>query len=274
MTNINKSITATIKSISEKRNLIFIFNNKITKIEGNKVFLPNSELLKKKNDVKNYRGIADFLALKLKYHNTSIYKKYKPKDIISKEIFDAIEETRIITLGSSYMDGIASNLRSRIEFFCKKNQFNKIKKRNNSQITQVIKLLSSEYLLKEKLPKNTVSFMNLWKPIIMPLIIENLVEIKKELINQKSFSEQSLEIIKKVRKFCKNKKHFEKQKKKLREKEKTYSKKSSEEKFDNINNSFFTDKEIGSSKKNLNQIMQPLDFIIILILWLILQKRY
>jgi len=253
MTNINKSITATIKSISEKRNLIFIFNNKITKIEGNKVFLPNSDLLKKKNDVKNYRGIADFLALKLKYHNTSIYKKYKPKDIISREIFDALEETRIITLGSSYMDGIASNLRSRIEFFCKKNQFNKIKKRNNSQITQVIKLLSSEYLLKEKLPKNTISFMNLWKPIIMPLIIKNLVEIKKELTNQKSFSEQSLEIIKKVRKFCKDKKHFEKQKKKLIEKEKTYSKKSSEEKFDNINNSFFTDKEIGSTKKNLNQ---------------------
>ena len=61
--------------------LTILENNKITKIEGNKVFLPNSDLLKKKNDVKNYRGIADFLALKLKYHNTSIYKKYKPKDI-------------------------------------------------------------------------------------------------------------------------------------------------------------------------------------------------
>ena len=65
MTNINKSITATIKSISEKKNLIFSFNNKITKIEGNKVFLPDSNLLKKKIDVKNYRGVADFLALKI-----------------------------------------------------------------------------------------------------------------------------------------------------------------------------------------------------------------
>ena len=53
MTNINKSITATIKSISEKKNLIFSFNNKITRIEGNKVFLPDSNLLKKKIDVKN-----------------------------------------------------------------------------------------------------------------------------------------------------------------------------------------------------------------------------
>ena len=255
MTNINKSITATIKSISEKKNLIFSFNNKITKIEGNKVFLPDSNLLKKKIDVKNYRGVADFLALNLKYHNDTIYKKFKPKDIVSGELFDALEETRIITLGSIYMKGIASNLRTRIEFFCKKNQFNKIKKRNNSQITRAIKLLSSEYFLKEKLPKNTLSFIKLWKPIIIPLIIENLIEIKKELNDQAKFSEQSLEIIKKIKKFCEKKKDLEKQKKKLDEK-KTYSKKNKEEELKKINSSFFFDKEIDYKEKNLKQKIQ------------------
>jgi len=255
VTNINKSITATIKSISEKKNLIFSFNNKITKIEGNKVFLPDSNLLKKKIDVKNYRGVADFLALNLKYHNDTIYKKFKPKDIVSGELFDALEETRIITLGSIYMKGIASNLRTRIEFFCKKNQFNKIKKRNNSQITRAIKLLSSEYFLKEKLPKNTLSFIKLWKPIIIPLIIENLIEIKKELNDQAKFSEQSLEIIKKIKKFCEKKKDLEKQKKKLNKK-KTYSKKNKEEELEKINSSFFFDKEIDYKEKNLKQKIQ------------------
>ena len=255
MTNINKSITATIKSISEKKNLIFSFNNKITKIEGNKVFLPDSNLLKKKIDVKNYRGVADFLALNLKYHNDTIYKKFKPKDIVSGELFDALEETRIITLGSIYMKGIASNLRTRIEFFCKKNQFNKIKKRNNSQITRAIKLLSSEYFLKEKLPKNTLSFIKLWKPIIIPLIIENLIEIKKELNDQAKFSEQSLEIIKKIKKFCEKKEDLEKQKKKLNKK-KTYSKKNKEEELEKINSSFFFDKEIDYKEKNLKQKIQ------------------
>ena len=253
MTDINKSITATIKSISEKKNLIFSFNNKITKIEGNKVFLPDVNLLKKKIDVKNYRGIADFLALKLKYHNAKIYKNFKPKDTASREIFDALEETRIITLGSVYMKGVASNLRSRIEFFCKKNQFNKIKKRNNLQITQVIKLLSSEFFLKENLPKNTLSFMNLWKPIIMPLIIENLIEIKKEINDQIKFSKQSIEIIKKIKKFCKKKKEFDKQKESLENKEKNYSKKIKEEKLEKINNSFFFYKETDYTKKNLSQ---------------------
>ena len=252
MTNINRSITATIKSISEKKNLIFSFNNKIVKIEGNKVYLPDSSLLKKETDLKNYRGIADFLALKLKYHNTTTYKIFKPKDIASSEIFDALEETRIITLGSTYMEGIASNLRSRVKYFCKKNQFNKIKKRNNLQITQVIKLLSTECFLNEELPKNTSSFMKLWKPIIMPLIIENLIEIKKELNHQKNFSKKSLELIKKIRKFCEKKKNFEKQKINIKKEKKINSKEYKEKKIEEINNSFFFDKEFNDKNKYLN----------------------
>ena len=253
MTNINKSITATIKSISEKKNLIFSFNNKITKIEGNKIFLPDTSLLKKKSDLRNYRGVADFLALKLKYHNTKIYENFKPKDLTNRELFDALEETRIITLGSMYMKGIESNLRSRIEFFCKKNQFNKIKKRNNTQITQVIKLLSSEFFLKKKLPKNTISFMNLWKPIVIPLIVGNLVEIRKELNDQIKFSKQSLELIKKIKKFCKKKKEIEDQQKNLEEKKKKYNNEDEEKKLEKKNNSFFLYKETNFKKKELNQ---------------------
>ena len=256
MTNINKAITATIRSISEKKNLIFSFNNKITKVKGNKVFLPNSNLLKKKIDIKNYRGVADFLALKIKYHNDAkIYEKFKPNDSISREIFDTLEETRISNFRFIYMKGIASNLRSRVEFFCKKNQFNKIKKRNNSQITHAIKLLSTEYFLKEKLPKNTLSFINLWKPIIIPLIIDNLVEIKKELNNQTKFSKQSLEIIKKIKKFCKKKNFYEKQKKKLDKKE-NYNKKNNRKKIRKMNSSFFFDKEINQRKKIFKQEIQ------------------
>ena len=150
------------------------------------------------------------------------------------------------------MKGIASNLRSRVEFFCKSNQFNKIKKRSNSQITHAIKLLLSEYFLKEKLPKNTLSFINLWKPIILPLIIDNLVEIKKELNDQKKFSKQSLEIIKKIKKFCK-KKNFYKEKKKI---EKNYNKKNNQEKLEKMTSSFFFDKEANQRKKSLQQEIQ------------------
>ena len=222
----------------------------------NKIFLPNSSLLKKKIDLKNYRGIADFLALKLKYHKTNIYNNFKPNNSVNREIFDALEETRIISLGSIYMKGIASNLKTRLEFFCKKNQFNKIKKRNNSQITQVIKLLSLEFFLEQKLPKNTYSFINLWKPIVMPLILENLIEIRKELNNQKEFSEISLDLIKKIQKFCKQKKEKEKEKEKNLKKNNKNNYKNKEEKLEENINSFFSDKEFKKNKSSNKQLKE------------------
>ena len=146
MADINKSITATIKSISDKKNLIFFFKKNFIKIEGNKVYLPDINSIKNKIDLQNFRGIADFLALKLKFHNSYIYNDYKPKKTNSIELFEALEEARIISLGSFYMKGIASNLKLRLDLYCKKNQFNKIKKTNNSQITQVIKLFATQQM--------------------------------------------------------------------------------------------------------------------------------
>ena len=254
--NINKTITAAIKSISDKKNLIFIFNKDIVKIQGNKVFLPSGESLKKKVDVQNYRGVADFLALKIKFHNSLIYNKYKPKNRIDLELFDALEESRLITLGSIYMKGIASNLRVRIEFFCKKNNFNKIRKRENSQITQVIKLLATEFFLKENLPNNALSFLDLWRKIIIPLVIGNFIETKKVLNDQEKFSEQSLDLIKKIQKFCDKKKiNINDLKKNLKKKKKKLDSKkiSLKKKEEKINNSFFLDEEISQRKENIDQ---------------------
>ena len=258
MSNINKSIVSTIKTISDKKNLIFSFNKNTVKIIGNKVFLPNSNLLKKKTDIENFRGVADFLALKIKFHNNKIYEKYKPKNNINNEIFNALEETRIITLGSIYMKGIEKNLRVRVEYFCKENNFKKIKKRNNSQITKVIKLLTTEYFLKKKLPNNTSYFLNLWRPILIPLILENIIELKRELNDQKKYSEKSLILIKKIQKYCDLQKNSDDQLKKKTQKKKDPDNKelNKNKQKDIADNSFFSYEEINKLKKKtkINQI--------------------
>ena len=95
--------------------------------------------------------------------------------------------------------------------------------------------------------------MKLWKPIIMPLIIESLIEIKKELRNQENFSKKSLELIKKIRKFCKKKENFEKQKRNIKKEKKINSKENKEKKIEETNNSFFFEKEFDEKKKYLNE---------------------
>ena len=146
----NKSIISTIKSISNKKNLYFYFKEDSIKIDGNKIYLPKISNIKSQIDLKNFRGIADFIALKLKFHDNKIFNHFKPKESIFFELYEALEEARIVCLGSTYLEGISSNLKTRLNVFCKTNQIHKIKKKNNSQITQVIKLLSIEYFINEE----------------------------------------------------------------------------------------------------------------------------
>ena len=60
----NKSISSTIKSISNKKNLYFYYKKDSTNIDGNKIYLPEITTIKNKEDLRNFRGIADFIALK------------------------------------------------------------------------------------------------------------------------------------------------------------------------------------------------------------------
>jgi len=211
----DKSIKSTIKTISNKKKLLFYFKKNLIKINDNKIYLPEISSIKNHTDLKNYRGIADYVALKLKFHNKRIYNEFKPKENIYLEFYDALEETRIISLGFLLMKGISANLKSRLAFFCKKNQFNEIKKRNNSQIIQVIKLIVLQYFNQKNIPKFTLGFVNLWKPIVLLEILENLEVLKKNLNNQKDYAIESLKLIKKLKKFLKiNNENLEEDKKK------------------------------------------------------------
>ena len=245
----NKSIISTIKSISNKKDLYFYFKKDSIKIDGNKIYLPEISTIKNQIDLKNFRGIADFIALKLKFHNVKIYNYFKPREKLFLELYDALEETRIVSLGSTYLKGISSNLKTRLNVFCRTNQFEQIKKRDNSQITQVIKLFSIDYFLQKDLPKSTINLLSLWKPIIFPEILENLEYLKNNINNQKYFAIESINLIKKLKKFI-NKNFSDKNKEKTLKKNGIKKDKYENKNKEKYNKNLF----LSSPKKSSNLI--------------------
>jgi len=87
--------------------------------------------------------------------------------------------------------------------------------------------------------------MNLWKPVITPIIIGNLFEIKKKLYDQTKFSKQSLELINKIKKFCEKKEDFDKKKDEVQKERK--NRKEIKSKYLEKNNSFFSSKGTKST---------------------------
>lgn len=61
-------------------------------------------------DVSEIRGLADAMALKLRYHDAALHNKLAPSSGLARDIFDAFEEARVEAIGARQMMGVKQNL--------------------------------------------------------------------------------------------------------------------------------------------------------------------
>ena len=122
------AISSTVKSIADLKNLNVIFDNNKNNDNDEVISLPNFEKFTKKSDFYNLRAVADLEALKLKFTDTTIYKKNEPKGNLSKRIYKIAENIRVEKIGSDKFKGI------------KKTYLIILRKEQKTMITKIVQL--------------------------------------------------------------------------------------------------------------------------------------
>ena len=104
------AISSTVRSISNSQKIEITFGNQISKSSKNSINLPS---LEKENKVLNFeeiRAIADSKSLRLRFSDKEILKKYEPEGSISKKLYHISEKIRCEKIGTSYFQGVKSNI--------------------------------------------------------------------------------------------------------------------------------------------------------------------
>ena len=104
------AISSTVRSISNSQKIEITFGNQISKSSKNSINLPS---LEKENKVLNFeeiRAIADSKSLRLRFSDKEILKKYEPEGSISKKLYNISEKIRCEKIGTSYFQGVKSNI--------------------------------------------------------------------------------------------------------------------------------------------------------------------
>ncbi len=65
--------------------------------------LPAAEMAK-------LRGASDSVALRLRHHDESVHAARSPGQRDAKDVYDALEQARVETVGAQHMAGVAANL--------------------------------------------------------------------------------------------------------------------------------------------------------------------
>ena len=105
-----KSLTVTTKSISKNDKVEVSFTKELSSIDGNSINLtePNIESIKK--NLTYIRAEADVLALEFRFHSKEIHNNFINNSENTNEIFNAVEQSRIESIGSISFKGIKSNI--------------------------------------------------------------------------------------------------------------------------------------------------------------------
>ena len=114
------------------------------------------------------RGAADAVALRLRHHDEGVHAARSPAQREAKDVYDALEQARVETIGSHYMSGVAANLRAKLSEDCEAEGFDRMTRRDQLPLPAALSLLAREQMSGEPSPDATSRILATWRDTLGP----------------------------------------------------------------------------------------------------------
>jgi len=179
--NFKIAISSTIKALAKKQDLNILFSDSPTK-ENSTINLPKISF-DSLNEYQNIRALADSEALKIKYSNQDLLRKFEPRGILAKNIYKSAEKIRYEKLGSENFEGIKLNFKN---YYQKKFKDQSDDMYNN--IEKAFDIILGNQLLNLGLNIDEKKSLQKWNEIINEQIKDKIDLLKQNISNQEKFS--------------------------------------------------------------------------------------
>ncbi len=163
--------------------------------DGMRAQLPTPMRQFETQDLRVLRGEADTAALRLRYHDETIYRRQRPSVRGSAQLFDAAEQSRVEAIGSRLLEGVATNLSDYQEARAREKGFHIVSERDESQIPDAVGLILREKLTGRPSPASSQPLVNLWRDWVEEKAGAKMDNLKSDLHDQELFGENFREIL-------------------------------------------------------------------------------
>ncbi len=141
------------------------------------------------------RGKSDAQSLKLAWHNSEMHQHLLPDSPIGAAVFEAIEQTRVESIGANLMPGVMRNLAAKVKASYRKDQFADVDARVIIHLPDALAAMMRQKLTGQKPPKALNPVMDVWTPWIEEKGGENLDNLVANLHDQKAFGQTLQKIL-------------------------------------------------------------------------------
>jgi cobaltochelatase CobT len=139
-------------------------------------------------EITRLRGAADAVALRLRHHDNGVHSARSPASREAREVYDALEQARVETLGSRHMAGVAANLAQKLAEQCEADGFDRMTRKEQLPLGAALALLARERMSGVAAPASADRVLSQWRETIAPDAEAALAEMARTTGDQTAFT--------------------------------------------------------------------------------------
>ncbi len=190
-----KALTEATRVIADDPDLAVVFTVDPPGLTNDQMRLPQVSRRMTKDEVLLARGTADAFALRRRYHDTAVHRKYQPSGQMALELYEAMETARCEAVGARAMPGTASNIDAKIANEASRRGYNQITKASDAPLAVAAGYMIRQLATGRDLPEGAQHVLDLWRDHLEGSAAETLPELQTCLEDQKAFARFARQVI-------------------------------------------------------------------------------
>jgi cobaltochelatase CobT len=178
---------AAVRAIAERDDLEVTYGAE-TRLVDNQVRLPVPSRELERDEIRQLRGEADAMALRLRYHDEALHAARLPSGDAARAVFEILEQVRVEQIGARRMAGIAANLDAALDERCRARGYGRATDREDAPLAEAVGLLAREKLSGKALPAAAQNVVELWRDWLESRIGPDLAALGEAVSDQEAYA--------------------------------------------------------------------------------------
>ena len=159
------------------------------------VRLPQISRRMTREEVLLARGTADAFALRHRYHDARLDRRYSPEGQMARDLFDAMESARVEAVGARRMPGTAGNIDAKIGAEARRKGYAQIRDKSEAPLATAAGYLIREMATGRTLPEGAGNVLDLWRGFLEENCGGTLERLEGCLEDQQAFARFARQLI-------------------------------------------------------------------------------
>ena len=185
-----RTLAPATRALAADPQLQVVFSTSGPRLEGTKMLLPPAPTALTPAALALTRGQADRLALRRAFHDAAVHARHRPAGVRARNLYDALEDARCLSLGARDLAGVALNVDAALRDELQRSGALRGPADGSAAMTQALALLVRADLGGIPVPDEAAALDTRWRPFLEQRLAKSLPLLFASATDQDAFARE------------------------------------------------------------------------------------